>query len=466
MKTSTHRFSTLVKRVVAATMAVAMLLTSATLPTFAKTEDAGKTYNVPVKTLESGAPLPPVQVAFAKAFGEQIQITEKADGSRIATVNLQHMVVDMSMMGMGKYECNVQTVTGAKVLATETRKLSPVFGNPDKIVDNEVPTIIELALPEKDKDGKYPIELTVDFMDHFLGGGKPYPTDVKLVLDEENRSEVIADYTKVDEALAKVPADLSVYTKESAAAVTAAQDAIVRDLNVTEQARVDEMAANLEAAINALEMKKEIKFEDDAIYEVQVALWNAEKDKPSMAASSLKAVAKIFVKDGKPVMHIYTQPMTMGSITASLEELRVYELNSDTYNMGTVVASKDGKPVEFAFDLPHTNEFIRVDVNPHVAMMGNAFIAARIKVDYDTLTKVGTIQPEEKPEVKPETKPEVKPEVKPETKPEVKPEAKPELDNENPHTADSSNVVMFSLMGIFSAAVLAILGKKSKASKA
>ena len=453
MKTGTNKFSALVKRVAAATMAAAMVLTSATLPTFAKTSDAGKTYTVPVVSLESGAPLPPVKKAFSKAFGDTIEINEKADGTKTAKIDLQHMVVDMSMMGSGSYECNIQTVTGAKVLATETRKLSPTFGKPEVIVDNEVPTQIELTLPEKDETGKYTIELTVDFMDQFFGGGQPYLTDVKLTLDEGKKSELIADYTKVDALLETIPADLSGYSAESVKALNDAKAAIVRDLNVAQQANVDEMAANLDAAIKGLTKANGIKFENNAIYEVEVTLWNASSDKPSMAASSVKQTAKIYVKDGVATMHIYTQPMTLGTITASLEELRVYDLDGKTYKNGVVEAkSADGKPVEFSFVLPHTNEFIKTEVNPHVAMMGNQFIKARLKVNYASMKKVGMIATEG--------------EGTAQAKPTAKPATKPEMQNEIPHTADSSNVVLFAMMTMASCAGVVLLGKKRKAMKA
>ncbi len=61
-----------------------------------------------------------------------------------------------------------------------------------------------------------------------------------------------ADYTKVDEAIAKVPADLSIYTDETAAAVTAAVEAVDRTKNITEQETVDGYAKAIEDAIAAL----------------------------------------------------------------------------------------------------------------------------------------------------------------------------------------------------------------------
>ena len=66
-----------------------------------------------------------------------------------------------------------------------------------------------------------------------------------------------ADYTAVDEALAKVPADLTVYTDESANALQKAVDAVVRDYPADKQRQVDDMAKAIEAALAALEEKVE-----------------------------------------------------------------------------------------------------------------------------------------------------------------------------------------------------------------
>ncbi len=61
-----------------------------------------------------------------------------------------------------------------------------------------------------------------------------------------------ADYTAVDAALARVPADLTKYTDESAAALQAAVSAVVRGLYASEQARVDGFARAIEAALAGL----------------------------------------------------------------------------------------------------------------------------------------------------------------------------------------------------------------------
>ena len=64
-----------------------------------------------------------------------------------------------------------------------------------------------------------------------------------------------ADYTKVDEAKAKVPSDLSSYTEESVKALEDALNAVEADKNITEQTTVDAYAEAIEKALNSLTYK-------------------------------------------------------------------------------------------------------------------------------------------------------------------------------------------------------------------
>lgn len=93
-----------------------------------------------------------------------------------------------------------------------------------------------------------------------------------------------ADYAKVDEALARVPEDLSLYTDETVKAVEDAMAAVKRDLTVTQQEQVDKMAADVNAAVDALTMR-------DADYtKVDAALKTVPKDLPLYTDESAKAV--------------------------------------------------------------------------------------------------------------------------------------------------------------------------------
>lgn len=66
-----------------------------------------------------------------------------------------------------------------------------------------------------------------------------------------------ADYSAVDTAISKIPADLSVYTDDSAKAVNTAKNAVKRNFPATKQSQVNKMAQDIEDAIKGLIEKTE-----------------------------------------------------------------------------------------------------------------------------------------------------------------------------------------------------------------
>lgn len=62
-----------------------------------------------------------------------------------------------------------------------------------------------------------------------------------------------ADYTKVDEAIAKIPSQLKIYTFETVEALKKAVDSVVRNKDITQQKEVDLYAEKIEEAIKGLE---------------------------------------------------------------------------------------------------------------------------------------------------------------------------------------------------------------------
>ena len=89
---------------------------------------------------------------------------------------------------------------------------------------------------------------------------EPFSSDITVTADAATHTQTIAmtylpaDYTKVDEAVAKAAA-LSKDEYKDFSAVEAAVDAVIRGKNITEQDEVDAMAKVIEDAIAALEKK-------------------------------------------------------------------------------------------------------------------------------------------------------------------------------------------------------------------
>ena len=101
--------------------------------------------------------------------------------------------------------------------------------------------------------GTYPVEVTAD-------NCKAYTGNITITADAATHTQTVAmtylpaDYTKVDEAIAKANA-LNKDNYKDFSAVETAVKAVVRDKNITEQSEVDAMAKAIEDAIAALQYK-------------------------------------------------------------------------------------------------------------------------------------------------------------------------------------------------------------------
>ena len=105
--------------------------------------------------------------------------------------------------------------------------------------------------------GTYPVEVTAD-------NCKAYTGNITITADAATHTQTIAmtylpaDYTKVDEAIAKANALKKDDYKDFSGVETAVK-AVARGKNITEQGAVDAMAKAIEDAIAALEKKPDIK---------------------------------------------------------------------------------------------------------------------------------------------------------------------------------------------------------------
>ena len=101
--------------------------------------------------------------------------------------------------------------------------------------------------------GTYPVEVTAD-------NCKAYTGNITITADPATHTQTVAmtylpaDYTKVDEAIAKANA-LNKDNYKDLTAVETAVNAVVRDKNITEQSEVNAMAKAIEDAIAALQYK-------------------------------------------------------------------------------------------------------------------------------------------------------------------------------------------------------------------
>lgn len=479
-------FTKRLRQAVSAALAVAMVFGTNVIMASASAGNLtpGSTYTVPV-SMTSAAPLPPVQTAFATALGDSVQVEVDELGNMTAVAHSQQMIIDL--MGTYYANIKTFVTEGVEVVSTRQGQYSTTFGNPSAVETITVPDEVRIPLADSSGTyeltvtvdfmdvflgGGQPyatvVTMTLDLakavqvidysgLETAIGQAKSLPeinytpdtwANLQTALEAAQAAltsgdqttvnnslaalnEAIAaleykgaDYTAVNAAIAKIPADLSIYTDETAQAVRDAQNAVIDGLDISRQDEVNAFAQAIEDAVAALVLKDTTGGNtgapgggqntgntgnagntgnsgagqtvldknnlQDGIYEVQAYLWNASSDRASMAADSMKNTTRIVVSNGAATMYIYTQPMTLGTITASLQTLRVENGSGGFADAAVQTRSADGNPTSFSFALPHREEYINVKVNPMVAMMGNQELDARIKVDYSTLTAVSS----------------------------------------------------------------------------
>ena len=149
-----------------------------------------------------------------------------------------------------------------------------------------------------------------------------------------------ADYTEVDEALAKIPADLSVYTDASAAAVENAKNAVVRGKLSTEQAAVDAMAAAINDAVAALEKKEADKGEkeslEDGTYSIYGEMVKLNRIDKSMSNDAINHYIKLTVEDGKYYLTMDFHGLAYLNRFGYLAELSYYDNGYSYGEYGTI----------------------------------------------------------------------------------------------------------------------------------
>ena len=138
--------------------------------------------------------------------------------------------------------------------------------------------------------GTYPVEVTAD-------NCKAYTGNITITADAATHTQTIAmtylpaDYTQVDEAIAKANA-LNKDNYKDFTGVEAAVNAVVRDKNITKQSEVDAMAKAIEDAIDALQYKDADYTKVDAAIAKANALNKNEYKDFSGVETAVKAVVR------------------------------------------------------------------------------------------------------------------------------------------------------------------------------
>ena len=130
-----------------------------------------------------------------------------------------------------------------------------------------------------------------------------------------NELNILADYTKVNEAKSKIPNDLSIYTDES---VKSLKDILASEKNLMEQEIVDGYAMNIENAI------KELKYKDADYTKVNEARAKVPSDLNIYTDESIKSLKDILasIEEGKNITEQATVDGYADAITKAISELK------------------------------------------------------------------------------------------------------------------------------------------------
>ena len=120
-----------------------------------------------------------------------------------------------------------------------------------------------------------------------------------------------ADYSAVDAALDKIPADLTAYTDESIKTLSAAAEAVIRGKVIAKQAEVDAMAAAIERAISDLTFKPA----DYTAVDAAIAKANALNENDYIDFSAVKAALEAVVR-GKNI----TEQFEVDAMAKAIED--------------------------------------------------------------------------------------------------------------------------------------------------
>ena len=148
----------------------------------------------------------------------------------------------------------------------------------------------EVTNPANLEAGTYPVKVSADNCEVFN-------SNITITADTATHTQTIAmtylpaDYTKVDEAIAKADA-LNKDNYKDFSAVETAVNAVIRDKNITEQSEVDTMAKAIEDAIIALQYKDADYTKVDAAIAKANALNKGNYKDFSAVETAVNAVAR------------------------------------------------------------------------------------------------------------------------------------------------------------------------------
>ena len=281
--------------------------------------------------------------------------------------------------------------------------------------------------------GTYPVEVTAD-------NCKAYTGNITITSDTATHTQTIAmtylpaDYTKVDEAIAKANA-LEKDNYKDFSAVETAVNAVARDKNITEQSEVDAMAKAIEDAIAALQYK------------------DADYTKVDEAIAKANALNKDNYKDFTAVEAAVNAVVRDKNITEQSEVDAMAKAIEDA------MAALVEKPTEAPTATPTATPTAAPSASPTAAPTATPTAAPSASP-----TAAPTATPTATPTAAPSASPTAVPTATPTVKPTATPTPAPKADPNNPKTGSSNLPVIFgsAALVLSGGALAAVLIYKKK----
>ena len=309
--------------------------------------------------------------------------------------------------------------------------------------------------------GTYPVEVTAD-------NCKAYSDNITITSDTATRTQMIAmtylpaDYTKVDEAIAKANAlNKDAYTNFTA--VETAINAVVRDKNITEQDEVDAMAQAIENAITALQYKDvDYTKVDEAIAKanalnkdaytnftaVEEAINAVVRDKNITEQDEVDAMAQAIEN---AMAALVGKPTEAPTETPTATPTAAPSASPTAVPTATPTATPTAAPSASPTAVPTATPTVKPTATPTAAPSASP-------------TAAPTATPTAKPTATPSARPTAAPTATPTVKPTATPTPAPKADPNNPKTGSSNLPVVFgsAALVLSGGALAAVLIYKKK----
>ena len=178
-----------------------------------------------------------------------------------------------------------------------------------------------------------------------------------------------ADYSAVDAALDKIPADLTAYTDESIKTLSAAAEAVIRGKVIAKQTEVDAMAAAIERAISDLTFKPA----DYTAVDAAIAKANTLNENDYIDFSAVKAALDAVVR-GKNI----TEQTEVNAMAKAIDDAIAALVKKPSSGGGS--SSGGSSSPSYSVTTPSKTENGTVTVSPRSAEKGDT-VTITVKPD-------------------------------------------------------------------------------------